>query len=291
MKFLRYKPIYFLDSLFLTQFQAPLLHLPGAALLQGRSGLGGAGALVCSSPLLTLQVERRPAQRPGHLLPSPPSRLQPASALEQKEWDLWSDRARDLRPAAGERQAVMRIYPRVHSGRVQFSQPLEVIMDLAVFTQEVRVVYLGRRPASSPSVTENALRELGSVSPCCLCHQSMPPRICPSPWLDVTWSSQNSGLPVCIACFLCRATGTMEIPFRAFQVGREIPSAFLDTFPVVPPLSFWQTPGPSKKQPPVSKFTFSPTLQTAVSVSLLPSSHLAPLHANGSLCCPMSSTI
>ena len=85
MKFLRYKPIYFLDSLFLTQFQAPLLHLPGAALLQGRSGLGGAGALVCSSPLITLQVERRPAQRPGHLLPSPPSRLQPASALEQKE--------------------------------------------------------------------------------------------------------------------------------------------------------------------------------------------------------------
>lgn len=57
----------------------------------------------------------------------------------------------------------------------------------------------------------------------------------------------------------------------------------------------WQTPGPGKKKPPISKFTYSPILQRAVSVSCFPSPCLAPLHANGSiksgLCCPMSSTI
>lgn len=57
----------------------------------------------------------------------------------------------------------------------------------------------------------------------------------------------------------------------------------------------WQTPGPGKKQPPISKFTYSPTLQRAVLVSLLPSPCLAPLDADASiksgLCCPMSPTI
>lgn len=82
-QFLRHKFIYFRDSCFSPSFTLPSFHPLGAALLQGRSGLGGAGALVCSSPVLTLQVER-PAQRPGHLLPSPPSRLQSASALGQR---------------------------------------------------------------------------------------------------------------------------------------------------------------------------------------------------------------
>ena len=88
----------------------------------------------------------------------------------------------------------------------------------------------------------------------------------------------------------------MKTLFQAFHVGWGISSFLSDILPYSPfSIGFDGLSEPSKKQTPISKFTYVATHQGPMSVSLLPSPLLASLHANDwtkqGLCCLLSSNI
>ncbi|CAM9571915.1 unnamed protein product [Rangifer tarandus platyrhynchus] len=70
----------------------------------------------------------------------------------------------------------MRIYPRVHSGRVQFSQPLEVIMDLVVFTQELHSMLMAASAAPCHPPSNGQREKPGSRDTARLSSGSSPPQ-------------------------------------------------------------------------------------------------------------------
>lgn len=186
VQFLRHKPIYFLDSCFSPSFKLPSFHPPGAALLQGRSGLGGTGAskgLLLSRPHPPGR-ETCSAPRAPPPLPTFQASVGQCFGAERETCEVAGLELSGQLPVRGGRsRECIRVSTLAESGSLSRWRSSRIWQ---VFTQKVSVVYLGKRAAPSPSVTENALRELGGMSPVVSAVSPHPPGSAPAPELDVT---------------------------------------------------------------------------------------------------------